>query len=281
MSCLAVLVAALAAPVPPATDAAAALRRFVVGTPDRLALAGDRQHPRRYERVESAVAAYADVDEVVDPTWLRHEVDGYARRAVDCTWQAPVPCRRELRRLGTAWVIQLVTGGHAEIVWTAGRRAVRLGWRRLVSTATGTLTLDDPPADFAAALLAELPSDLRLAASDGEGGQAWAEDEIDRRLYYVARALDAVAARGDAPSAASLHFARAGLLAVEAAEGSRATDDRAGEADGVVALLTARTRLAAALARRAAARQPPFLPAEPWCAAPTLADALPSLARLP
>jgi hypothetical protein len=276
----AVLLAVLAAPAPPATDTAAATRRFILGAPDRFALAGDRQHPRRYERVESAVAAYADVDEVVDPTWLRHEVEGYARRAADCDRQAPVPCRRAVRRLGDAWVVQLVTGAHAEVVWPAGRRAVRLGWRRVVSTPTGTMTLDDPPAEFAAALLAELPSDLH-PARDGDVGEAWADAEIDRRLYYVGRALDAVTADGAEPSAASLHFARAGLRAVEAADGIRAGGDAAGEVDGVAALLAVRARWAAAVARRAVARQPPFRSVEPWCAAPTLGDAPPSLARLP
>ena len=259
---------------------AAPLRRFIVGTPDRLALAGDRQEPRRYERVDSSVGAYADVDEVADRTWLPHEVEGYARRAADCSARVLVPCSRAARRLGTGWVVQVVTGGHAEIVWTAGRRAVRLGWRRSVSTPTGTMTLDDPPAEFAAALLAELPSDLLPAAPGGAEAPVWSEDEIDRRLYYVGRALDAVAA-DDGSSGPSLHFARAGLLAVEAALGIRAGGHGAGGIDNAASPLTARTRLAAALARRAAARQPPFLPAEPWCAAPTLADALPVLARLP
>jgi len=274
----AVLFALLAAPAPP-TAVPAPQRRFIVGTPDRLTLAGDRQHPRRHERVESAVAAYADVDEVVDSTWLRHEVEGYARRAANCAGRPLVPCRRASVRLDGARVIQLVTGSHAEIVWMGGRHAVRLGWRRLVSTPTGTLTLDDPPADFAAALLAEYPSDLdALAGSDGE---AWADADIDRRLYYVERALDVGAASGAAPSVASLRFARAGLLAVEAAEGMPAGGDTAGEADGVAALLAARARWAAAVARRAAAHQPPFLSVDPWCAAPTLGDAPPSLARLP
>lgn len=277
----AVLLAVLAAPLSPATDGAAAPRRFVVGMPDRFASAGDRQQPRRYERVDSAVGAYADVDEVVDPTWLRHELEGYARRTVDCARRPPVPCRRAPRRLGAAQVVELVAGGHAEIVWTAGRRAVRLGWRRMVSTATGTMILDDPPADFAAALFVELPSDLHLDAVDGVAGPAWAEGEIDRRLYYAARALDAVATRPATASAALLHFARAGLLAVEAAEGIGAGGGGAGPADDVSALLAARARLAAALARRAAARPPLFLSAEPWCAAPTLADAPPPLARLP
>ena len=278
---VAVLVALVAAPAPPAMDTVTPLRRFIVGMPDRLALAGDRQDPRRYERVDSSVGAYADVDEIADPTWLHHEVEGYARRAADCAARVLVPCSRAARRLGPGWVVQLVAGGHAEIVWTAGPRAVRLGWRRTVSTPTGTMTLDDPPADFAAALLAEFPSDLLPATSGGADAAAWSEDDIDRRLYYVGRALEAVAADGASSAPSPLHFARAGLLAVEAALGIRAGGDGAGGIDNPAPLLTARTRLAAALARRAAARQPPFLPAEPWCAAPTLADALPVLARLP
>jgi hypothetical protein len=278
MSLLAFAAAALLTVLTAPPPEAAALRRFIVGTPDRLALAGDRQHPRRHECVASAIAAYADIDEVVDPTWLPHEVEGYARRAAACAPPAAVPCRRAPRRLGTAWGIHLVTGSRAEIVWTSGRRAVRLGWRRVVNTPTGSMTLDDPPAEFAAALLAELPSDLHRVARAGE---AWADAELDRRLYYVGRALDAVAAEPAAPSAASLRFVRAGLLAVEAADGMGGDVARqAAEAEGVAALIAVRARWAAALARRAAARQPPFLPADPCCPAPILADA-PPLARLP
>lgn len=260
----------------PAPDDAGAVRRFVIGTPGRLALVGDRQLPRRFERVDSAVSALADVEQVVDATWLAHEVAGYARRVADCAPPAPMPCRRAARRLGDAWGILLTTGGRAELVWTAGPRAVRLRWRRLVATPTGTMTVEDPPADFTAALLAELPSDFDPLAADD---RHWTERESDRRLYYVARALAAVGRGGAAPDAA-LHFARAGLLAVETAEGI-AAGDGAGAGDGVAALLALRARLQAALARRAAARQTPFLSAEPWCAAPSMTDALPPLAGRP
>lgn len=262
------LLAALAAPTAPSARDAAA--RFVIGSPGRLAMAGDRRHPRRYERVESAVGAYADVDEVADPTWLRHEVEGYARRAVDCAAAAPHPCRRALARLRGAPVIALASGGHAEMLWTSGRRAVRLAWRRQVATPRGTMTVDEPPADFAAALLAALPSDLALAALDGP---AWTEDEIDRRLDYAERALGG-GAGGDAAAAARLRFARAALLAIEDAAGPRVEPPSAAEATwtGV------RARLAAARLRRDGARESRLVP--PWCAAPLLVEP-PRLTRLP
>ena len=56
---------------------------FVIGAPGRLDGAADRRAPRLYERADSAVAAYADVEIVQDPTWLRHEIEHYARRMVD------------------------------------------------------------------------------------------------------------------------------------------------------------------------------------------------------
>ncbi len=264
------LLVALAAPTAPMVREASPRGRFVIGTADRLAMPGDRRQPRRYERVESAVGAYADVDEVGDTTWLAHEVEGYARRAVDCDGRRPDPCRREVRRVGAATVIHLVSGNHAELLWTSGRRAVRLGWRRLVTTPTGTMTVDEPPADFTAALLAELPSDLALRALDGS---AWAEDEIDRRLDHAERALDGCERAGDAAAAARLQFARAGLLAVDDAEGRGEAPTPTTE----VTVISVRTRLAAARLRRAAARQSDLMP---WCAAPQLVEA-PQLARLP
>jgi len=245
------LLAALAAPTAPSAREGSPRGRFIVGAPDRLAVAGDRQQPRRYERVESAVGAYADVDELVDATWLRHEVEGYARRAADCDRLPPGPCLRARRQFGTAAAIHLVRGEHAEMVWTSGHRAVRLGWRRMVTTPTGTMTVDEPPADFAAALAAEFPSDLDPASVDA----TWADDEVERRLYYVGRALEDADVAGD--EAARLYFARAGLLAVEEAEG--VLGERAPDGDASATPITARTRLAALRARRAAARQ---------CAAP-------------
>jgi len=271
-----VLLLALAAPTAPSARDAGPRGRFVIGVPERLAMAGDHQHPRRYERVESAVAAYADVDEVVDATWLRHEVEGYARHAVDCTTtRPPGPCLRVAGRLGPATVIRLISGSHAELLWTSGHRAVRLGWRRLVTTPTGTMTVDEPPADFAAALLAELPSDLAFVSFDDSRRPTWADDEIDRRLDYAERALDGCAAAG-AAAATCLYFARASLLAVEDAEG------QGGEvrppAGGEATPISVRLRLAAARLRRAAARQSAL--AAPWCAVPPLVEP-PQLARLP
>jgi hypothetical protein len=217
------LLAALAAPTAPSARDASPRGRFIVSSPDRLASVGDRQHPRRYERVESAVGAYADVDELVDATWLRHEVEGYARRAADCDRLPPGPCGWGRRRVEGATVIHLARGEHAEMLWTSGNRAVRLGWRRTVTTPTGTMTVDEPPADFAAGLVAEFPSDLDPAS----GSAAWNDDEIERRLYYVGRALEDGDAGGD--EAARLYFARAGLLAVEEAEGI--LDERAPDGD--------------------------------------------------
>lgn len=254
------LLVALAAPTAPSARDASPRGRFVIGAPDRLAMAGDRRHPRRYERVESAVGAYADVDEVVDASWLRHEVEGYARRAVDCEARPSAPCLRAVRRVGAATVIHLVDGGHAEMLWTSGRRAVRLGWRRLVATPTGTMTVDEPPADFAAALLAELPSDLDLVSLDEPRRSAWAEDEVDRRLDYAERALDGCALAGDAAAAGCLYFARASLRAVEEAEGQGAGARSAAAAT----VISVRLRLTAARMRRAAAQQSSDVP---WCAA--------------
>jgi hypothetical protein len=92
-------------------------------------------------------------------------------------------------------------------------------------------------------------------------------------LYHVGRALED---RGGRRRRGASYFARAGLLAVEQAEGIR--DDRAPDGDPGAAPITVRTRLAAIRARRAAARQSP-LTEMPWCAAPPLAEP-PQLARL-
>ena len=265
-----ILLAALAAPTAPSARELGP--RFIIGTPDRLAMPGDHRQPRRYERIESAVGAYADVDDVADATWLRHELEGYARRTVDCRAQPSDRCRRALAQLRGLPVIQLISGSHAEMLWTSGRRAVRLGWRRVVTTPTGTMTVDEPPADFAAALLLELPSDLALTTLDDP---TWAEDEIDRRLDYAERALDG-APGGDAAAAARLHFARAGLLAVE--EAAPTIDDAGAPlAAAEPTWISVRTRLAAARLRRAGTRQSTV--AEPWCAPRPLFE--PQLARLP
>jgi hypothetical protein len=255
------LLLALAAPIAPSARDGGGRGRFILGAPDRLAMAGDRQHPRRYARIESAVDAYADVDEVADPTWLRHEVEGYARRAAEGAAGA-TDCGRTARRLGGATVIQLTRGGQAELVWTSGHRAVRLAWRRQVETAKGTMHVDAPPAEFAAGLLAEFPSDL--PPPGGDESSRWDEDEIDRRLDYAARALDACA--GERDVAPCLYFARASLLAVAAVD--EMPEDHAPPPVAAATVISVRLQVAAAQLRRAAARQ--SLPVAPWCAAPSL-----------
>ena len=158
---------------------------FVIGAPGRLDSEGDRRLPRLYQRADSAVAAYADIEEVQDRTWLRHEIEHYARRAVDCGGVGPAWCRREVQRVGSALVIALASGAHAELVWLSGNRAVRLGWRRIVDTRLGTMTLDTPPADFAGAQLAEFPSQLEAFEFDPGHDRVWAATEADRLLYYI------------------------------------------------------------------------------------------------
>jgi hypothetical protein len=175
-----------------------------------------------------------------------------------------------MRPLGNTAVIHVISGARAEMLWTSGHRAVRLGWRRVVDTPTGTMTVDDPPADFAADLLAELPSDLGPSELDAA---RWADDEIDRRLDYADRALDGCAMASD--TTRCLYFARASLLAVEAADpGVR--DGAAPVAEPTVVSL--RLRIAAARLRRAAARQSVL--AAPMCAAPVVVPA-PQVAALP
>jgi hypothetical protein len=168
---------------------------FVIGAPGRLDSAGDRRVPRLLPRSESAVAAYADVEVVQDPTWLRHEIEHYARRAVDCAGLTPSWCRRTVRRCASGRVIDLAAGEHAEWVWLSGAdRAVRLGWRRIVETSTGTMTVDAPPADFAAAMLADFPSRLEGFEFDAARERAWGGAEVDRLLYYVDQVIVALPA---------------------------------------------------------------------------------------
>lgn len=168
---------------------------FVIGAPGRLDGRGDQRAPRLLQRSESAVAAYADVEVVEDPTWLRHELESYARRAVDCAGVAPAWCRRAVRRAGSGRVIDLAAGEHAEWVWLSGaNRAVRLGWRRIVETQTGTMTVDTPPADFAAAVLADFPSRLEGFEFDAARERVWAAEEVDRLLYYVDQVIAALPA---------------------------------------------------------------------------------------
>jgi hypothetical protein len=163
---------------------------FVIGAPGRLDGEADRREPRLYQRADSAVAAYADIEVVQDRTWLRHEIEHYARRSIDCRDIARAWCRREVRQVGTARVIALASGAQAELVWpSGGNRAVRLGWRRIVETRSGTMTLEVPPAEFANALLTAFPSQLEAFDFDAAHGRAFAADEVDRLLYYVDQVL--------------------------------------------------------------------------------------------
>lgn len=165
---------------------------FVIGAPGRLDAAGDRRHPRRYLRDDSAIGAYADIEEVEDPTWLRHEIQSYVRQAIDCAGAGPPWCRREVRRIGSVRVISLAGGTHAEVVWLSGERlAVRLGWRRIVVTPAGSMTLDAPPQDFARALLAELPSEIEARELDADQA-GWQANEVDRLLYYTDQVVAAL-----------------------------------------------------------------------------------------
>lgn len=239
-------------------------RRFIAGAPDRLAQAGDRRLPRRRHRAESSVGAYADVDQVVDPTWLAHEVAGYAHR-FPCEPNAD--CRRTVRRFGGGSVIHLVSAGRGEMLWTSGKHAVRLGWRRVVNTATGTMTVEQPPADFLAEALREWPTDLPTLSLDAGGRSIWAEDEPDRRLYYVETALRLVESEG--ATEALRHFVRATLQAMAASA------DLSASIDDDEAFATARRWVAEQRAARAAARR---CDATPWCALPPI-DESPAVAR--
>jgi hypothetical protein len=195
----------------------AALRSpFVIGAPGRLDGAGDRRHPRRYLRDDSAIGAYADVEEVEDPTWLRHEIHSYTRRTVDCAGTGPPWCGRAVRRLGAGRVIALTSGTHAEAVWLSrGNRAVRLGWRRIVVTPSGSMTLDAPPAEFARALLAEFPSQIEALELDAARESAWAGNEVDRLAYYADQVMAALPAVGaEQHRRHALHFVEENLARI-------------------------------------------------------------------
>lgn len=181
-------------PAPPAAAHPVSLRRtFVIGAPGRLPSIGDRRRQRRWQHTDSAVAAYADVEELEDPTWLQHEIEWYARRVADCTALGPEWCRRATRQIDAGRVLYVAAGIHAEVVWLADRnKAVRLGWRRVVETSTGTMTVDEPPADFATELLSALPSQLNDVTLDAARDRDGDENEVDRLLYYVDRALASV-----------------------------------------------------------------------------------------
>jgi hypothetical protein len=189
------MAAAISPPSQPSSASASLWRHapFVVGAPGRLDMDGDRRQPRRVRDVDSAVRAYADIEEVVDGTWLSHEIEAYAHRAIDCAGYEQRWCRREVRRVAGSRVIFVAAGAHAEIIWPArGNAAVRLGWTRLVSTPVGSMTLDEPPNDFAQALLQEFPSELRLRTWNPDAGDDWRAAEETRLRYYTDQVLAAL-----------------------------------------------------------------------------------------
>jgi hypothetical protein len=251
--------------------------RFIVGMPGRFDGASDRAHARRYEGVDSAVRAYVDVDEVEDPTWLRYEVERYARHAFDCARMTAEWCARGSRRLGGTAVIHIAAGVHGELVWTSGRHAVRIGWRRVVETATGTMTLDMPPADFASSIAAKMPGDRAAGswrASDARYDEDGDDAEIDRLLYYADRAAVVLLARpiSTAQRWSAEHLVAANLARIARLRGLDAeisAEPPDARADGLP------TSLAEALASvrwwRAERQLQPAEAHQPWCSAPRLA----------
>lgn len=247
---------------------------FVVGAPGRLDGDGDWRHPRRYRRADSLVGAYVDIEEVDDPTWLRHEVESYARRAVDCTGVLASWCRREVRDLAAGRVIFLTAGVHAELVWvTHDRVAVRLGWQRVVVAPTGSMTIEAPPADFAAAVLGEFPSQLGAFAFDAQREASWAEREAGRLLYYVEEVIAALPAVGtESHRRHALRFVEDNLARIAALRAVDSGDCAAMEeapADDPDATTETGDALPPSIARRVAALRAsrPGAGATPWCAA--------------
>lgn len=246
---------------------------FVIGAPGRLDAAGDRRQPRRYLRDDSAIGAYADIEEVEDPTWLRHEIRSYVRGAVDCAGLRPPWCQREVRRLGAARVIALAAGTQAELVWVSGGNlAVRLGWRRIVVTPAGSMTLDVPPEEFARALLDEFPSQIEAHELDAGQDAVWEANEVERLLYYaeqVVAALPAVVADQHRDHAA--HFVEENLARIARVRAQQRGHAQGAEVPGQQAPGAARDpgELPPPLAEQLAAvddGQAGDL-AQPWCSA--------------
>lgn len=235
--------------------------RLVVGAPDRLPSVGDRRLPRRWDRADSAIAAYADVDTVVDPMWLTHELEGYAHRFA-C--ETASDCDRRLVPLDTGRAIRLASAGRAELLWTSGHHVVRLGWRRVVSTPTGTMTVEQPPAGFLAEILGTWPSDLGSVSFAPGRRAAWREADADRRLYYLDVALRAA---GAPEHAAMRYFARAALRSLGAPVGDLSHSP---------ALQLARDWTFEHRAARLATRR---CDATPWCPLPSLSDVPPVIHR--
>lgn len=200
-------VCAWGADAAPGRSQSASRSLFVIGAPGRLDDIDDLRHPRRYLRDQSDIAAYVDVEQVSDPTWLRHEVLAYVRRTLDCAGVTPPWCRREVRRIGTVRAIYLAVGTEAELVWYSKRGlAVRLRWRRIVATASGTMTVDLPPDPFAQTLLHEIPSQVEMSELGDAGSEAWKVSEVERLLYYAEQV--ATAMTDDVPEAHRRHAAQ-------------------------------------------------------------------------
>ena len=240
---------------------------FVIGAPGRLDGAGDLRYPRRYQRTDSLVGAYVDIEEVDDPTWLQHEVEHYARRAVDCAGVAESWCRREIRHLAADRVIFLTAGVHAEVVWVSRPNvAVRLGWQRVVVAPTGSMTVDGPPSDFATALLSEFPSQLGAFDFGAQREPLWADREADRLLYYVDQVVAALPGVGpESDRRHALRFVEANLARIA----SIAPAADSASSDGPDAAVEAAENLPLPLARRLAA----IRASRPSCTAPLSSSA--------
>lgn len=259
----------------PADPTARERTRFVIGAPGRLAGAGDRRHARLRQRAESLVAAYADVEQVDDPTWLVHEVESYVRRAAACPAVGVAWCRREVRTTAAGALIFVAVGAHAEVVWAAGDRAVRLGWTRIVETPAGTMTVDVPPANLLDVLLDQLPSDLEVFTFDAARDRSWAAAEIDRLVYYIDQVavgvsqVEAREQRWHAIDFVADNLARiARLRAPGVARPHRDGDEPMSE-NGLPASLAEELEAVRAW-RSGAGPQSAAVAAAPWCAPPPL-----------
>ena len=225
---------------------------FIIGTPGRADAPGDRREPRRRAGTAAGLAAYVDLEVVQDATWLVHEVEAYARRRGTCVGEATMSCAYGRRALLGQTVLAVQRGHRAEIVWTSGPHAVRLGWRRIIDTASGTMLVEDPPAELTVELLAAYPSGLPPTGPDATQFQ---DDEIDRLLHYAERALGAWPAQPDIIQREAAWRLVYGNLAVVLARGVAGAPLRRGEEGGAMTRAILADRLAALKAARQAARQ--------------------------
>ena len=265
------LLAALAAPTAPSARDASPRGRFIVGSPGP---ARPRRRPARRRAATSASsrpsAPTPTSTSVVDATWLRHEVEGYARRAA---------------RLRPAVTPGAVRAGAAP---PRGRDRDPPGARRArrdavdVRAAAPSASAGDGRCD------ADRHDDRRRAAGRLRGGAAgrvsepisirasasiatWADDEIERRLYYVGQALEDGDAAGDDSGAPVLRRAPGCWRVERRPKGSgdeRAPDGRWRSATPITVRDPARGDSARAARQRGSARA---ATAMPWCAAPPLA----------